>query len=80
MRPATTSVELHAHLAAAVYLMRRAHATELVVVTNDASRRPVAIITDTNIARAVADGNDINETCIDDLLADGRLRTIPELV
>jgi CBS domain-containing protein len=69
-----STVELHAHVAAAAYLMRRAHTTALVVIANDASRRPVATITDADIAEAVADGIDINETYIDELVADGRLR------
>jgi acetoin utilization protein AcuB len=68
MRPAVTTVELHAHVAAAAYLMRRAHATALVVTTNDANRRPIAIITETDIAQAVADGRDVNETRIDELV------------
>jgi CBS domain-containing protein len=71
---AATTVELHAHVAAAAYLMQRTHATALVVITNDASPRPIAIITDTDIAQVVADGRDINQTHIDELVAEGRLR------
>jgi hypothetical protein len=74
MWPAAATIEVHAHVAAAAYLMRRAHATELVVITDDASRRPIAVITDTDIVRALADGRDINKTHIDELVADGRLR------
>jgi CBS domain-containing protein len=73
---ATTTVELHAHVAAAVYLMQRTHATALVVITNDASRRPIAIITDTDIARVVADGRDINQIHIEELVAEGMLRRL----
>jgi hypothetical protein len=74
MWPATATIEVHAHVAAAAYLMRRTHATELVVITNDASRRPIAVITGTDIVQAVADGRNIDKTHIDELVADGRLR------
>jgi CBS domain-containing protein len=67
MRPATTSVETSAHLAAAAYLMKRSGDTALVVTTDDGEHRPVAIVTDTDIAQAVADGRDVEETRITDL-------------
>lgn len=69
-----STVEPHAHIAAAAYLMRRAQTTALVVIANEASRRPIATITDTDIAQAIADGIDIDETYIEQLIADGRLR------
>jgi CBS domain-containing protein len=78
MRPAVTTVELRAHVAAAAYLMRRAHATALVVTTDDASRRPIAIITETDIARAVAARRDINETRIVDLIGPQPITVRPE--
>jgi hypothetical protein len=68
VRPAAITVEAHAHVAAAAYLMQRAHATELMVITNDANRRHVAVITDADIAQAVADGRDINDLYIDELV------------
>jgi CBS domain-containing protein len=67
MRRATTSVEAHAHLAAAAYLMKHSGDNALVVTTDDAERRPVAIVTDTDIADAVADGRNLEETHIADL-------------
>jgi CBS domain-containing protein len=67
MRPAVATVERHAHVAAAAYLMRQAHESALVVTTDGASRRPIAIITDTDLARAVAEGKDVNEAHIDEL-------------
>jgi CBS domain-containing protein len=67
MRPATTSVETSAHLAAAAYLMKHSGDTALVVTTADEERRPVAIVTDTDITQAVADGRDVEETRIADL-------------
>jgi CBS domain-containing protein len=66
MRPAVTTVERHAHLAAAAYLMRQAGDTAL-VITTDETRRPIGIVTQTDITNAVADGKDLNESRIDDL-------------
>lgn len=68
MRPAATTVERHAHLAAAAYLMKRAGNTALVVTTDDETRRPIGIITATDISNAVADGKDVNDTRIDQLI------------
>jgi CBS domain-containing protein len=67
MRPAVTTVERHAHLAAAAFLMRRAKDTAIVVTTND-GRRPIAIITDTDITDVVADGRDVNDVRIEELI------------
>ena len=60
--------------------MRRAHDTALVVTTDDESRLPIAIITDTDIAQAVADREDVTEAHIDELAgpaADGRPFSVP---
>jgi CBS domain-containing protein len=67
MRPATKTVAEGDHAAAATYLMRRARTTSLVVLDFQADK-PVAIITAADIARAVAEGKDLNETRIHDLL------------
>src|SRR5689334_12437008 len=67
MRSAVATVERHAHVAAAAYLMWEAQESALVVTTDNASRRPIAIITDTDLARAVAEGRDVNEMRIDEL-------------
>ena len=67
MRPAVTTVERHAHLAAAAFLMRRAGDTAVVVTTDD-GRRPIAIITETDIIDVVADGRDVNDVRIEDLV------------
>jgi CBS domain-containing protein len=67
MRPATTTVESGAHLAGAAYLMKHSGDTALVVTTNDAHPRPVAVLTDTDISQAVADGRNLEETRISDL-------------
>jgi CBS domain-containing protein len=69
MRPPVVSVERDAHLAAAAYLMKKAGDTALVVVDDEADLRPVAVITDTDIAAAVADGKNPNDMRISDLPA-----------
>ncbi|GAA0911718.1 CBS domain-containing protein [Virgisporangium aurantiacum] len=67
MRPVVISVGRRAHIAAAAYLMRRAHQTALVVTADDESRRPIGIVTVTDIAQAVADGMDVNEARVEEL-------------
>ncbi len=78
MRPAVTTVERHSHLGAAAYLMRHAGDNAVVVTTDDESRRPIGIITDTDIANAVADGRDLNETRIDELAGTDPVTTRPD--
>ena len=78
MRPPVVSVERDAHLAAAAYLMKKAGDTALVVVDDEADRRPVAVITDTDIAAAVADGKDPNDIRISDLPARQPITVPPE--
>src|SRR4051812_24462466 len=67
MRPATTTVERTAHLAAAAYLMKHRGDTALVVTTDDDDRTPIAVITDADISQAVADGRALECTRISDL-------------
>jgi CBS domain-containing protein len=71
MRPALTTVEPGAHAAAAAYLMKHAGATALVVVDDDQAKRPVGLITETDIVQAVADGKDVNDVRILDLMTTG---------
>jgi len=66
MRQAATTVEASAHLAAAAYLMKRSGSTALVVTSDDA-KRPLAVLTETDVSRAVADGRNVEETRIRDL-------------
>jgi CBS domain-containing protein len=68
MRPALSMVERHGHLAAAAYLMRQAGETAVVVTTDDVGMQPVGVITQADIANAVADGKDLNEARIDELI------------
>ena len=60
MRPPLTTVIPHDHVTAAAYLMRHAGTTPLMVVDAQAGH-PVGIITETDIAHAIADGKDIND-------------------
>jgi CBS domain-containing protein len=75
MRPALTTVETNAHLAAAAYLMKHAGETALVVIDEEQARRPIGLITDADIAQAVADQKDVNQLRILDLMV-----TVPTVV
>jgi signal-transduction protein with cAMP-binding, CBS, and nucleotidyltransferase domain len=68
VRPAVTSVERDAHLAAATYLFKKAGDNALVVIDDSADRVPLTVITDSEVAQAVADGRDPNEIRISDLV------------
>jgi CBS domain-containing protein len=67
MRPPLTTVEQQGHVAAAAYLMKHAGMTALMVL--DAwTDEPIGIITEADIAHAVADGKDVNSTQISELM------------
>jgi CBS domain-containing protein len=66
MRSATTTIEPDSHVASAAFLMKRAHDSALVVTTGD-GRVPIAVITDSDVSQAVADGRDLNDTRINEL-------------
>ncbi len=68
MRPALTTVEASGHLAAAAYLMKHAGETALVVIDDEQAKRPIGLIADADISQAVADGNDVDEVRIHDLM------------
>ena len=60
MRPPVSTVNQHDHVAAAAYLMKHAGTTALLVL--DAyTGQPAGIITAADVARAIADGKDVNE-------------------
>jgi CBS domain-containing protein len=65
--PVTTTVEADAHLAGAAYLMKHSGHSALLVVADDDPQRLRAILTDTDIARAIADGRDPEDTRIREL-------------
>ena len=67
MRPPLTTVEQADHVAAAAYLMKRAGATALMVL-DARTGQPAGIITEADIAHAVADGKDVNSVRIYELM------------
>jgi CBS domain-containing protein len=68
MQPALSTVEPEDHAAAAAYLMRHARATALVVVDDERAKRPLGLITEADIVRAVADQKDLDQIHIRDLM------------
>src|SRR5215475_13260651 len=71
MRPPLTTVDQNDHVAAAAYLMRHAGATALVVLDGQETNRPLGIITEADIVHTVADGKDVNEVRIRDVMTTG---------
>ncbi len=67
MRPPLTTVEQSDHIAAAAYLMKHAGVTALMVL-DARTGQPAGIITEADIAHAVADGKDVNITRIYELM------------
>jgi CBS domain-containing protein len=64
MQPPLTAVNQHDHVAAAAYLMKHTGTTSLMVM--DAQNgQPAGIITEADIAHAIADGKDVNDTWVD---------------
>ena len=68
MRPAVTTVERQAHLAAAAFLMHRAGDSAVVITAGPQNPQPVAVITEADITATVAEGRDVNEVRIADLI------------
>jgi len=68
MKP-TTTIELDAHLAAAEYLIKHFH-DEGLVVLDARTDEPVATITDTTIADAMADGRDLEDTRVGEIVTE----------
>jgi len=60
MRAPLTTVGQSDHVAAAAYLMKRAGTTALMVM-DARTGEPAGIITQADVARAVADGKDVND-------------------
>ena len=60
MRPPLTTVSQHDHVAAAAYLMKHTGTTALMVVDAQTGQ-PAGIITEANVACAIADGKDVND-------------------
>jgi CBS domain-containing protein len=64
MRLPLTMVKHHDHAAAAAYLMKHAGTTALVVADAQTGQM-VGIITEADIAHAIADGKDVNDVWVD---------------
>jgi len=64
MRPPLTTVNQHDHVAAAAYLMKHAGTTALIVVDAQTGQ-PAGIITEADVAHAIADGKDVNDVWVD---------------
>ena len=64
MRPPLTTVNQHDHVAAAAYLMKHAGTTALVVLDAQTGQS-AGIITEADVAHAIADGKDVNNTWVD---------------
>ena len=67
MEPALTTAHATDHIAAAAYLMKHAGTTALVVL-DAGTDEPIGIVTDTDIAHVVADGKNVNDTRISDVM------------
>jgi CBS domain-containing protein len=67
MRPPLTTAHTSDHAAAAACLMKHAGATALMVLDPQAGQ-PKGILTEADIAHAVADGKDLNEAPIRELM------------
>ena len=67
-RPSPATVAEYDHVAAAAYLMKHARPTAVVVLGARPGNPPIGVITEADIARAVAGGMDVNTTRIHDLL------------
>jgi len=67
MRPQVTTVEAGAHVAAAAYLMNHAGATAL-MIRDGRTDQPIGIITQADIARAIARGEDANSARVHDVM------------
>lgn len=70
MRPPVTTPRQNDHGAAAAYLMRHADTSALLVLDAHTDR-PIGIITEADITRAVADVKDLNEVRIRQLMTTG---------
>ena len=67
MERALTTARATDHIAAAAYLMKHAGPTALVVLDAETDR-PVGIVTDTDVSHVVADGKDVENVRISDVM------------
>jgi CBS domain-containing protein len=71
MRPPLATANQDDHAAAAAYLMKHTGASALMVL-HAHTGQPIGIITGKDIAHAVADGKDLAQTRIHDLMTGSR--------
>ncbi|HEY2489796.1 MAG TPA: CBS domain-containing protein [Streptosporangiaceae bacterium] len=69
MRPPVTTVGQYDHAAAAAYLMKHAGVSALVVLDSQTDQ-PIGIVTEADIAHVVADGRDVNDVRIHDMMTE----------
>ena len=67
MGPALTTAQPTDHIAAAAYLMKHAGTTALVVLAAETDQ-PIGILTDTDVTHVVADGKNVNDVRISDVM------------
>ena len=67
MEPALTTAQPTDHIAAAAYLMKHAGTTALVVL-DAGTDQPIGILTDTDVTHVVADGKNVNDVRISDVM------------
>jgi len=67
MEPALTTAQITDHIAAAAYLMKHEGTTALVVLDAETDQ-PIGIVTDTDVAHVVADGKNVNDVRISDVM------------
>jgi CBS domain-containing protein len=67
MRPPLTTAELDDHVAAAAYLMKHGGTTALMVM-DPHTEQPIGIITEADVAHVVADGKDVNNVRLRDVM------------
>jgi CBS domain-containing protein len=67
METALTTAHATDHIAAAAYLMKHAGTSALVVLDAETDQ-PVGIVTDTDVAHVVADGKDVDDVRIADVM------------
>ncbi len=74
----TVTVDRNDHAAAAAYLMRHHGTPALLIVDGARSNRPTGIITQTDLIQAEADGKDLNQVRIHELMSpNGPARPAP---
>jgi CBS domain-containing protein len=71
--PAPRAVESNAHVAAAAYLMKHADVTTLAVVDGREPEQAVGVITAADVAGVIADGENVNDVRIYQLMRPKRV-------